>query len=341
MNRYYRLFTSVIALLVSIWAAIPTAALAATAAPAPPVKAPANPTYGQALEIAPPVIYLNVSPGQVTKTQILLRDISSGELIVTGEADDFTAAGEDGTPKLLLGNEAANNPYSMKTWVAPPATLRLVPKEVKTMSVTVNVPKDASPGGHYGIIRFTATPPSLKNSGVSLSTSLGALMLVTVSGPVTEKLSISGFSVNKDNKSQKVFQSGPVSFTERIKNEGNVHEQPTGQVVITDMFGRKFASVNVNLPPRNILPASTRKFDQPLDKSVIGNKRLFGKYTAKMTITYGKNKQTQTSSLNFWVIPYRLVAIVIIALIAGFFLIRFAIKRYNKYIIGQSSRRRK
>jgi hypothetical protein len=166
-------------------------------------------------------------------------------------------------------------------------------------------------------------------------------MLVTVSGPVTEKLSLADFSVNKAGSTPKVFQSGPLTFVERVKNEGNVHEQPTGQAVITDMFGRKVASVNVNLPPRNILPASTRKFEQPLDKSVIGDKRLFGRYTAKLTMTYGKDKRTITSTLNFWVIPYRIVAIIIALLIVGFFAIRYAIRRYNRFIIGQSSRRRK
>jgi hypothetical protein len=212
------------------------------------------------------------------------------------------------------------------------------------MSITVTVPKDASPGGHYGIIRFTATPPSLKNSGVSLSTSLGALMLVTVKGPVTEKLSIDEFSVKgKDGKKGTMFQSGPVTFLQRLKNEGNIHEQPTGQVTITDMFGRKVANVNINLPPRNILPNSTRRFEQPLDKSVIGNKRLFGRYTAKLSVKYGTDKKTVSSDLSFWVIPYKLVAIVIVVLIAGFFMVRIGIKRYNKFIIRQSSsgRRRK
>jgi hypothetical protein len=262
-------------------------------------------------------------------------------LVVGGEANDFTAAGEDGTPKIILNNEDNNNPYSMKAWVVAPVSLNLVPKEVKTMDITINVPKDASPGGHYGIIRFTATPPSLKSSGVSLSTSLGALMLVTVSGPVSEKLSIAEFSVNHNGKTGDVFQSGPLNFVQRIKNEGNVHEQPTGRVAITDMFGRKVANVNMNLPPRNILPVSTRKFQEPLDKAVIGKRKLFGRYSATLTVTYGKNKQTVSSSLVFWVIPYRVVAVVIALLVAGFFALRYGIRRYNRFIIGQSSRRRK
>ena len=43
--------------------------LAATA-PKAPVTNPAN--NGQALEIAPPVIYLNADPGQTIKTQIFI-----------------------------------------------------------------------------------------------------------------------------------------------------------------------------------------------------------------------------------------------------------------------------
>jgi ABC-type antimicrobial peptide transport system permease subunit len=62
-------------------------------------------------------------------------------------------------------------------------------------------------------------------------------------------------------------------------------------------------------------------------------------------LTYGKNKQTTSSSLSFWVIPYRLIAIIIVALIAGFFGLRYAIRRYNRYILGGASgkkrRRRK
>jgi hypothetical protein len=337
-SKYIQILMSVTA---SMMVVAPSIALAATPPPTKAAAPPPNPTYGQALEIAPPVIYLTVNPGETKKTQIFLRDISSGDLIVTGEANDFTAAGDDGTPKILLGDEAANNPYSMKKWVVAPASLNLVPRELKTMAITINVPATASPGGHYGIIRFTATPPSLKNSGVSLSTSLGALMLVTVNGPVSEKLTITDFTVNKAEKTQKIFQSGPVNFVEHVKNEGNVHEQPAGHVVITDMFGRKVASVNVNLPPRNILPASTRKFEQPLDKTVIGKKKLFGRYKADLSVVYGKDKKTATSSLTFWVIPYRLVAIVIVLLVAGFFAIRFGIKRYNRFIIGQSGKRRR
>jgi hypothetical protein len=337
MNKYLQKFITVLTVIIySFFLSVP----AATAAPAvaPPKAKPSN---GQALEIAPPVIYLTVDPGQTVKTQIFIRDISSGNLIVNGTVNNFVSGGEDGTPKILLDSkDNANDPYSLVSWVAPLPSLILIPREIKSMTATIDVPKDASPGGHYGVIRFTSTPPSLDgSSGVSLAASIGVLVLLTVNGKVTEGLSVQELSVDRNGKKGSFFESGPLEFIEKLKNTGNVHVQPVGQVSITDMFGKKIAAVNVNLPPGNILPQSTRQFKQPLDKSVIGNKRLFGRYKATLKVTYGADKKEVTSTIVFWVIPYKLVAIVIISLVALFFLFRFLLKRYNRRILAQAQKR--
>jgi hypothetical protein len=309
-----------------------TAALAA-----PTTTQTTNPTNnGQALEIAPPLLYLNANPGQTLNTQVLIRDISSGELVTTEQINDFVASGEDGTPKVILNNNDNNNPYSMRTWVVGLPSLLLQPRQILTLPVTINVPSNASPGGHYAVIRVTATPPSLKNTGVSLSASIGVLVLLTVSGKITEGLQIQQFSVNRSGKTGSLFQSGPLGFVEVLKNTGNVHVQPVGQVSIVDMFGNKFASVNVNLPPGNVLPDSLRKFAEPLNSAVIGNKMLFGRYTATLKIEYGSSKKILTEKLTFWVIPYTLIAIIIVALVGGFFVLRFFIRRYNQHILDRA-----
>lgn len=313
----------------------PVLAAAATT-PTPPTN-----SIGQALEIAPPVVYLNVSPGQTASTQIYLRNVSGGDLIVDGQANDFVAAGEDGTPKILL-NADPQNPYSMASWVSPPTSLLLIPREIKTMNITLHIPANASPGGHYGAIRFTATPPALKNTGVSLSTSIGSLMLITVSGNIKENMTVNEFSVNKKGQTGSFFESGPLNFVVKTKNNGNVHEQPSGQIQITDMFSKKVATLNINVPPKNVLPLSIRKFEAPLDKTVIGNKKLFGHYRAVLNLKYGdNNSQNLTASLTFWIIPWRLIIVLLIILVGGFFLLRFFIKRYNRHIIDRSNKARR
>lgn len=294
-----------------------------------------GPPPAQALEIAPPIITLSANPGQTVKHEISLRNISNTSLLVRGQVNDFVASGEDGTPKIIF-DETEENPRSLKKWISPFANLTTTPRQIKKIPLAITVPANAAPGGYYAVVRFTGTPPELEDTGVSLSASVGSLVLLTVNGKAERKLAIEEFSVSKDGGKGSLFETAPVDFTLRLKNGGNIHEQPRGYAEITNMFGKKIAIVNFNQPPRNILPGSVRKFDSSLNSSVIGNKILFGRYSANLKMTYGENGQTVNSSLTFWVIPYRLMAIAIATLIVGFIVLRFAIKRYNQSIIRKA-----
>jgi len=283
------------------------------------------------------VLNLSANPGQTIKATISLRDISKGSLLVSNQINDFVAGGEDGTPKIIL-DDSTSNPYSLKSWISPLSQLTLKSREIKNLTITINVPKTASPGGYYGVVRFTGTPPELKDTGVSLSASLGALILLKVNGATKEGLAVEQFFANNNGKPGTLFESAPITFVERLKNTGNIHEEPAGLVTITDMFNNKVATLGVNQPPHDILPQSIRKFESPLDSTNIGNKILFGRYKADLSVTYGADKQVVTSSITFWVIPYRLMAAIIALLVGGFIALGFLVKRYNRHIIGKSKK---
>ncbi len=299
----------------------------------PVQAAPVATPPGQGLEISPPVLELTANPGQTVTANIKLRNVAGGELIAKGKVNDFGAKDETGDPKIILDDSEISS-YSLKTWIKEVPNLTLAPQEVKTATVNISVPANAEPGGHYGVIRFTATPTSPQGTGVALSASIGTLVLLRVSGQAREKLEYDEFFVSRQGKRGSFFESGPLNFTERIKNSGNLHEKPTGQLVITNMFGTKVATLKINDPARNVLPDSIRRFDQTLAKS-----RLFGRYRARADLSYGSTKQTLASpSLVFWVIPYKLLALAILLLIALIIIIKRLIGSYNRRIIARSKR---
>ena len=307
-------------------------------------------SVGQALEISPPVLSLKADPGETVTGRISLRDISPTQLIVSNEINDFTAGGEDGTPKLLLdedGKSGEPSPYSLRPWIQPLPKFTLQPKEINQLPVTLRVPGNASPGGYFAVIRFTATPPNIEGTGVSLSPSLGTLVFLRVSGDAKEALQVEDFfasqsALGTDNlKSGSLFESKPINFFARLKNTGNTFEQPTGQIQISDMFGKTIAGINVNLNKNNILPGTNRTFGQSLDESAIGNKALFGRYKAKLTINYGSGDAKITDEVVFWVLPYRLIILIIAFLIVAAIVLRIAMQRYNERIINRSRSRRR
>lgn len=328
----HRLLSAILALLVLGSAFIPVVNAATDTT---------NQTASQALEISPPVVNLRGDPGETIKTQIGIRNVANVPLVVRGQANDFVAAGEDGNPKLLL-EESEESPYSMKSWFGALSQLNLEPKKIENLTVTINIPANAAPGGYYSTIRFTANAPGVEGNGVALSASLGALILMRVNGDAKEKLSIEEFTtIDSSGNSAWLFESVPVNFLLRTKNEGNLHEQPVGQATVKDMFGNAVGLVNINLEKRNVLPGSIRRFEAPLDKAVIGDRMLFGRYTADLVVTYGTSGEKVTTNLSFWVIPWKFILIVIIVLVGGFFLIRFGLRRYNDYILSRSPRRRR
>lgn len=301
-----------------------------------------NNAVGQALEIAPPVLNVKGNPGETIETKIMIRDVSTSPLRVTSQINDFTANGEDGTPKILL-EQAEPSPYSIISWVSPLEPFTLQPKQLQSLPVTIKIPANAAPGGYYGVIRFTATAPDITESGVSLSASLGTIVLLRVNGDAKEAMNVEEFYTSDSNGRKTSFFEGiPFNFTERVKNTGNVYEQPTGRILITDMFGNVTANVNVNLEQRNVLPTTVRKFSQTFDKAGLGDRFLFGRYTADLTLNYG-TKKTMTEKLTFWVIPYKLIAAILIALILLIVGLRIFLKRYRERVISKTrgrSRRR-
>lgn len=294
---------------------------------------------GQGLELSPPVVELSANPGQTVTVNISVRDVTNGELIAKGQADDFGAGNnEEGQPQLLL-HETGETRYSLKYWIGSVPDLDLQPEQLKTSTVTINVPANAEPGGHYGVVRFTAVPPNLNGTGVALSASVGTLILLRVNGPVTEKLSLAQFSTGHADKNgewfdQSMFETGPVNFLVRLRNEGTVHEQPRGSVVVKNWLGRKVGAVAVNPTGGNVLPDSIRRFT-----GTLGSKRLFGYYSASLALTYDGGK-TLDGRLSFWVIPWKLLLLVLLLLVLLYFALRWALKKYNNYIIAQAGHRR-
>jgi hypothetical protein len=291
----------------------------------------ANPPSGQGLELSPPLAELKADPGQSVSLNIRVRDVAKGPLNVTAKADDFTAKDEQGTPQILF-DETEEGPYSLKFWVAPIPAITLVNDEVKTMKVTINVPKNAEPGGHFGVIRFTAAPPGVEGSGVALSASVGTLVLLNVSGNARQGLDVVESYANYKGMRGTFFEWGPIGFTERLRNSGTVHVKPTGTIDLYQ-FGRLVHSITFADTPHNVLPGTIRKFDQSWSQ-----KWLFGPYTAKLNVQYGDGQHLAVTIASFWVIPWRLILLVIIVLVGLFFILRSALRRYNRQVIERAKR---
>jgi len=294
--------------------------LAAMLAPAAmSAAAPSSSAATQGFQISPPVTTLNLDRGTSTHGTMKVTNLTSQQITLTVAKENFVAKGEEGQVELT---DNADPLYSLAPYFTLDQTqINVAPAATVSVGYTISIPLNAEPGGRYGTVTFTSVPAALPSgqSGAAVRQQLAGLILLRINGPTHEQLSIASFATDK-----KFYEYGPVSFVTRIQNEGNVHERPTGQIVVKDMFG--LTTTKLTLDQQYVLPAAVRRLTNKLNRHF-----LLGPYTATVTVHNGA-LQTLTAITKFTVIPYKLIIVVFLILLVIFLFFWKARRRFARAV---------
>jgi hypothetical protein len=323
------------------WGSLATAIIIASALTAPAFGASVSSGGGDGLKVSPVTSNIVVDPGQTRMVTVYVQNVTKASVSLQAVVNDFVAAdNESGQPALLLEPDQYAPTHSLKRYIAPIGNFTLGAGQQKAIPVVISIPKGISGGGYYGAVRF-APVSSTGTSNVTLSASVGSLILVKVPGAYKEDLQLLSFDATAGNTAspQVVFFSpDDITIMARFENKGDVQEQPFGKILLKQ-GSSQLASYEINntSPPGNVLPGSIRRFTVKLTK--VG---IFGQYTIVGNFGYGANGQLLSGQTTFYVIPLAAIIIVllVIALIVfGIFGLPRLINRYNERVIRRASRR--
>src|SRR5436853_3639732 len=111
-------------------------------------RASAATNAAQGLQISPVIINLNADKGQTYNLKISILNVTTNSLTYNTYINDFKAKDESGNPDILLNSNLPPT-ASIISWVQPIGQLALKSGETKNLNVSLTVPADAEPGGHY------------------------------------------------------------------------------------------------------------------------------------------------------------------------------------------------
>lgn len=296
---------------------------------------------GSGLKVSPVTTNIVMNKGETHTVTVYVQNVTKDTVSLQAIINDFTAGdNETGQPQLILDPNQYAPTHSLKRYVAPIDNFTLQPGEQKGVIVSISIPQSAAAGGYFGAVRFA--PASITGgSNVTLTASIGSLILVKVPGDVKEDLKLVSMDVRTgaDDSPRVVFtgNSGLVAAV-RIQNLGDVQEQPFGKVLLKQGDNQLAAYELNNTTPRgNVLPDSIRKFTIDLDK--VG---VFGQYTLVGNFGYGSNGQLLSGQTTFYVIPVALIVaavIVLLLIVFAIFGLPRLVKAYNRRVIRNASRR--
>jgi hypothetical protein len=286
---------------------------------------------GLSLSVTPTLFQMSAVPEQTWQSGVKVINSNPFPLTIYAQVVNFAPQGESGEGKFIPVFETATEGTTLAEWITiAREPITIAPEETQTIPFSVSVPKNAAPGGHFSAILIGTKPPESKGKiRVSTSQVVTSLFFVRIAGDVLEEGSIREFRTT-----ERFVQTPHADFEVRFENKGNVHLQPQGDIVITNMWGKERGVVPINSQTHfgNVLPKSIRKFEF----SWKGEESFadIGRYKAVLTLGYGTDeKKFETSTLYFYVVPVKATAIFLGSLLAFVLLVRWSITAYVRRML--------
>ena len=283
---------------------------------------------------SPLPINLSAEPGKSVSSDLRIKNDGETPERLKISLMKFSAYGENGAPQLL-DPEPGDTFLSWARFTED--VFDVAPGEWKTVGMTIDVPKEAAFGYYYAVV-FSRADESSDTVDRQTKLAGGTSVLVLLEAKVKDakrQAEVAEFSADR-----KFYEFLPATFTVRIKNTGNVHIAPHGDIFI-GREGKKAAfelPVNQGEGKGNILPDTFREFevrwsdgfpvyeDKVVDGATVrdenGNivrdlvwdwkdaaKLRFGKYEASLLLIYddGQRDIPIEGTVTFWVLPWRLL----------------------------------
>jgi len=299
---------------------------------------PANASYN--LTTSPVFTTLTTKPGQAVKTQIKVQNNASKAVDLRVSLMKFKAYGQDGRAQLLTP-KADDPSVAWASFSRPVVSAQ--PGVWNTIDMTIKPDRTAGFGYYYAVVFSPVTTTKVVN-GNAVTGSSAVLVLLDVQVPGEKRqMTVTNFKTE-----QGIQEFLPVRFTTTVKNTGDIHGAPSGDIYITRNHKDNLAILPVNQEQGNILPGSSRSFTtawndgfpahvvKRIDGQVVNDRNgkpvttlsweasklnalRFGHYYAHLLLVYnnGSHDIPLEAETSFWVIPWRplLVAVILLALI--------------------------
>lgn len=335
------------------YAASPSPAKSAKTSPTPsrkPLKLPDTPPEsGVNMTFSPPFISLNTDPGESIDSEFKVRNNNNFAEYFKVEVNKIVTA-TDGTATSI---EPLSSSDEFGKWISLSETeFKLDPNQTKTIEFTVSPPDNSALGYYYALVvkRIQENAP---DQGAGVSGSGAVPVLLTVKSPNAKReVQIADFKTSK-----LFYEYLPTEFQITVKNTGNLHVAPVGDIFIDSMITPELANIPVNTARGNVLPNASRVYQVSWDDGfavvqpkktengeVVKNSKgeneyetkydfskadkfRFGKYTAHLLLVYdnGERDIPLEATVSFWIIPWKIllgagvIAALVLAGVVGIF----------------------
>lgn len=284
-----------------------------------------SPRGGINFTVSPAFVSLITDPGKEVSTSVRIRNNSNTTESLEVRLATFET-GQEGAP--VLRDPGKEDEFV--SWVKfSDSEFTLSPNESKNVKVTISPTRDAALGYYYAIVFDRKDKTQADGSSAVIQAAPAIPLLLEVkSNQAKRELQLVDFKTDK-----LIYEYLPTNFIVTIKNTGNIHAVPVGNVFVDSSFREDVAVLPVNSGFGNILPQGTRDYEASWKEgfAVVENNKTqydfskadkfrIGKYKANILMIYdnGERDIPMEASVSFWVIPWKIIlgGLIIVAFVS-------------------------
>lgn len=286
-----------------------------------------TPSFAQSdlsIGVAPVSKTLELKPGETYSDEIVFWNLSSVNETYKVFVSGFEQIeNQPGTAVILTPEDDAQTPYSASKWVTVEKdTLVLTSNKNTKLKYTINVPQDVT-DGEYTVEIFLISESNFQQAGTAAFASLasGTPIFIKVGDEFVENAELLKFVSDK-----KVYEKIRTIFISRVKNLGDTHIQPTGEIIVENIFKQEVARIPFNKNKQSLLRNTIGDYQDYWDQSsyLSPNKAIaIGPMKATLLVTYRSFQPgfaVLSGQTNFWIIPWKLLIAILIVIILAIIL---------------------
>jgi uncharacterized protein YpmB len=269
--------------------------------------------------VAPTSENLTLSPGEVYTGEIVFWNLSSTndtyKVLVSGFEQ---IENQPGTAVILTPEDDKEALYSASKWVTVEKDIITLESNKNTkLKYTIKVPQDVT-DGEYNVEIFLISQSEFQQSGTAAFASLaaGTPILIRVGDEFVENAELLEFVSDK-----KIYEKIHATFYTRIKNLGDTHIKPKGEIIVENIFKQEVARIPFNKNNQSLLRDTTGDYEDYWDQSSYlspNNAIAIGPMKAVLLVTY-RSFDPGFAILNaettFWIIPWKIIIAILLVII--------------------------
>lgn len=273
--------------------------------------------------VSPTSEMLKLEPGETHSGELVFWNLSDTKGTYNVYISGFKQIqNQPGTAVILTPEEDSKALYSASKWVTvSEEVLVLEPNRNSKLQYTITVPNDVTDGEYNAEIFLISKNDSTKDGNVTFTNlASGVPILIEIGDEFVENAELLRFVSDK-----KTYEKPYVKFLTTIKNLGDTHVSPKGEIVVTNIFKQEVARIPFNRSTQSLLRDNTGNYEDSWIQSGYlspNNAIAVGPMKATLLVTY-RSFQPGFAVLNaqttFWIIPWKIIlailAIILLAII--------------------------